>query len=194
MPLPVVVANNKDPYGARSFTVVHELTHVAIREGGICDLTNQGRVEPFCNHVAGAVLVPAPSLLADDVVQTHEAEPVWRDDELTRLAERFSVSREVVLRRLLILGRTDEDFYRRKRRELLAEWDRREETKREEQRWGPSPATKAVVRAGHYFSRLVLSRYHERAITASDVSTYLGVRMKHVPSIEQRIFGTTSGE
>jgi Zn-dependent peptidase ImmA (M78 family) len=187
-PLPVVVANNRDPYVARSFTLLHELTHVAIHEGGICDLSNRGRIEPFCNHVAGATLVPRRALLRDEVVRDHSPDAVeWGDDDLQELAETYRVSREVVLRRLLILGKTNEAFYRRKRRQLLDDFERREEDA-DEPRWGPSPSTTAVIRSGYYFSRLVLSSYAEGAITASDVSRYLGVRMKHVPGIEQMVF------
>ncbi len=187
-PLPAVVANNADPVAARSFTIVHEFVHVAVREGGICDLANRGHVEPFCNRVAGAVLVPARSLVAEEVVCEHGAHVEWQDVELQHLARRYRVSREVVLRRLLILGRTDDSFYRRKRQELLHEYERRV-AERRTPAWGPSPATTAVVRAGHYFSRLVLSSYSRGGITASDVAAYLGVRMKHVPSIERTVFG-----
>ena len=189
-PLPVVVANNRDPIAARSFTLAHELAHLAIHESGICDLSSSGRVEPFCNHVAGAILVPPDALLAEDIVREHDADVVWHDDELRLLARRYRVSREVVLRRLLIVHRTDEAFYRAKRRELLDEYDRREEERRGEARWGPSPATIAVARSGHYYSRLVLSNYLHGAITASDVTAYLGVRMKHVPRIEQIVLGS----
>jgi Zn-dependent peptidase ImmA (M78 family) len=187
-PLPAVVANNADPVAARSFTIVHELVHVAMREGGICDLANRGRVEPFCNRVAGAVLVPARSLIAEQVVREHGADVEWQDVELQHLARRYGVSREVVLRRLLILGRTDDSFYRQKRQELLDEYEQRV-AERRTPAWGPSPATAAVVRAGHLFSRLVLSSYSRGGITASDVAAYLGVRMKHVPRIERAVFG-----
>jgi Zn-dependent peptidase ImmA (M78 family) len=185
--VPVVVANNKDPFVARSFTVVHELVHVAIRQSGICDLrTDHGRVERFCNRVAGAMLVPAGDLLADDVVVGHGSRVDWRDDELVRLARRFKASREVVLRRLLLLGRTDGAFYRRKRKQLQEEYERRAAEPKET---GPiPPSTKAVIRSGHSCARLVLSSYSHRLITASDVASYLGVRMKHVPKIESDVF------
>jgi Zn-dependent peptidase ImmA (M78 family) len=193
-PLPAIVVNNRDPFGARSFTIAHELAHAAIHQSGICDLGNRGgRIEPFCNHVAGAILVPAQSLIEDGTVREHPAtEPVWRDDELERLGRYYKVSREVILRRLLILGRTDDAFYRRKRRELLAEYEQRKAAA-DDATWGPSPATMAVARAGYYFSRLVLRRYHDGAINASDVAVYLGVRMKHVPSIERAVFSPTAG-
>jgi Zn-dependent peptidase ImmA (M78 family) len=189
-PLPVVVANNRDPFPARSFTLLHELMHVALHQGGICDLHSSGRIEPFCT---GAVLVPSDALLAEEAVIRHGAEPVWADAELLELATLFRVSREVVLRRLLILGQTDEAFYRTKRHELLTEYARREEDDREIH-WGPSPSVMAVVRAGPAFTRLVLERYRERAITASDVSVFMGVRLKHIPRIEQFIFGRPGEE
>jgi Zn-dependent peptidase ImmA (M78 family) len=102
----------------------------------------------------------------------------------------YRVSREVILRRLLILGRTDDHFYSKKRREFAAEREQRKESDQRERGWGPSPATIAVVRAGHYFSRLVLTTHSRGAITASDVAEYLGVRMKHLPSIERNVFPT----
>ncbi|MGB9616108.1 MAG: helix-turn-helix domain-containing protein [Desulfomonilaceae bacterium] len=37
-PLPVIVTNVKDLPLARIFTMLHELVHVAIRQGGVCDL------------------------------------------------------------------------------------------------------------------------------------------------------------
>ena len=42
---------------------------------------------------------------------------------------------------------------------------------------------------GKPFARLVLDAYHADSITGSDVSEYLGVRLKHVPQIEKRLGG-----
>ena len=93
-PFPVIVVNGSDPVTARSFTLLHELAHIVLRNGGVCDLHHTvsprneiDRVEVFCSRVAGAVLVPAEA------------------------ARRFWVSCEVVLRRLLIVGKTTKDFY-----------------------------------------------------------------------------------
>jgi Zn-dependent peptidase ImmA (M78 family)/DNA-binding XRE family transcriptional regulator len=188
-PLPVVVANNSDPYVARSFTLIHEFTHAALHESGICDLGDGAHVERFCNHVAGAVLVPASSLLGEQTVRGHGGDPEWSDAELRRLAAAYRVSRETVLRRLLLLGRTDEQFYAKKRREFQSERNQRaaKETTGDTT-FGPLPSTIAVVRAGHYFARLVLTSHSRGTITASDVADYLGVRMKHIPSIERNVF------
>src|SRR4029077_13771241 len=67
---PVIVANGRDTPRARIFTLLHEFVHLLLNNGGLCDFrecsgvnTTEQRVEVFCNHVAGAVLVPASLLV-----------------------------------------------------------------------------------------------------------------------------------
>jgi len=190
-PLPAVVANIKDSPRARSFTLIHELTHVALHESGVCTLDDAERIEVFCNRVAGAVLVPADVLRAEEVVREHGSEPEWADREIEGLARRFSVSREVVLRRLLILGRTDQAFYQRKRNEYIEEY-REAEERRKSEPTEPRPIPRdliAVARTGQYLSLLVLSSYARGRITASDVADYFGIRIKHLAAVERRVFG-----
>ena len=60
-PLPVAVANIKDAPRGRIFTLVHEVAHVLLSDGGICDLHESAddgasRIEAYCNRVAGATL------------------------------------------------------------------------------------------------------------------------------------------
>jgi Zn-dependent peptidase ImmA (M78 family)/transcriptional regulator with XRE-family HTH domain len=190
-PLPAVVANIHDRPRARSFTLIHEFVHLALKRDGVCDLDDHGRVEPFCNHVAGAVLVPAPALLREPEVQHHDTdEPAWDDREIAALATRFSVSREVILRRLLILNRTSEAFYRAKREQYADEYEReRERRAQEEKKPRAIPQDLiAVARVGQYVSTLILSNYSHGRITASDVADYFNIRIKHLPAIERRVF------
>ena len=59
-----------DANAGRVFTLLHEFTHLLLRQGGVCDLvqtaenTPDSRLEAFCNAVAGAALVPVRALLA----------------------------------------------------------------------------------------------------------------------------------
>jgi len=188
--LPVIVANIHDPTTARSFTIIHELAHAALARSGVCDLNNRRRIEAFCNHVAGAVLIPPAALLGDDIAVAHGEVPTWRDDEIEALAQRFAVSREALLRRLLILGRTSEPFYRKKRREYERAW---QESRRRKRGTGFAPTeVVALARSGHYFTSLVLRGHAEGSIASSDVSDYLGVRMKLIPKIEQRLLASST--
>lgn len=74
--LPVVVLNAADLPRARAFTLLHEVAHLVVNVGGLCDpqrarhrpRTPDEGFEVFCNHVAGAVLVPSDSFLSHPVV------------------------------------------------------------------------------------------------------------------------------
>lgn len=187
-PLPAVVLNIKDAYSGRSFSLMHELAHVMLNRGGLCILEEGGarsevqKVEQFCNHVAGAVLLPRNQLLQEPEIPGHRMHEI-SDDVLSALARRYGASEEAVLRRLVILDRVPQTFYQRKR----AEYQRRYLELREKRANGgfAPPSTMAVTTAGKLFTRLVLQAYDDTLITSSDVSEYLGVRMKHLERIRK---------
>ena len=195
-PLPAIVANIKDRPRGRVFTLLHEFVHLMLHEEGLCDLSEdrsvppeERRVEVFCNHAAGAILLPRDTLLQEPQVHQHGRSPVWTEDELLTLSRHYQVSQESMLRRLLVLGRTNEDFYRAKRRDFLKTYSEREqEGKTREGDFAP-PDKLAVATAGRGFVRLVLDSYYNGRITAADLSEYLGVRLKHMPKIEEAVFG-----
>lgn len=191
-PLPVIVVNTRDAPAARVFSMMHELAHLTLRKGGMCDLVEHGsrppedqRIEVFCNAVAAETLVPMEALLGHSVVIRHGSDPQWRGKDLRMLAREFWVSREVILRRLLTARRTTTAFYEKARREFADEYEARAE-----RREGFSPPdVKAVSDAGRTFVRLVLTNYYRERITSRDVSDLLGVRLKHLARIEERVLG-----
>jgi Zn-dependent peptidase ImmA (M78 family) len=185
-PLPVVVVNDKNHERRRIFTMLHEFAHLLLREGGICDLdedpthpADTRSVEVFCNRVAGAALVPLDNLLEEEIVRSTSARSTLSDEEIVNLAQRYNASRETILRRLLIAGRTTEQFYLGKRQQYQQEAPPTRSGGR------ALPHTKALNTLGQLFPRLVLESYGERRITASDLSEYLGLRLKHLPRLEE---------
>ena len=194
--LPAVVVNTKDSVPGRIFSMFHELTHILLREGGICQFHDAPSVgaqesgnEQFCNSVAGAALVPQSNLLAETLVRTKQPLADWPDDHVAYLAERYGVSRETLLRRLLICHRITSDFYQRKRQQYQQEFRQyQQELRRKSKRsTGPPPYRLAVSTAGHTFVTLVLDSYHQDRITASDVADFLGVRLKHLTRIQSEV-------
>jgi Zn-dependent peptidase ImmA (M78 family)/transcriptional regulator with XRE-family HTH domain len=189
---PVIGLNGGDSVHGRIFTLIHELGHLYLGEGGSCDLGDftrpveeRGPAEVYCNRFAGAVLVPSKALLDDVAVRRADAHAEWSDAELHRLSSRFRVSREVVLRRLLIFGKADQEFYQARRDEYLA-LPRRARDKKP----APIPRPIMIVRdAGKPFARMVLDAYHADAISAVSVADYLGTQLKHLPAIEKRLAG-----
>lgn len=193
-PLPAVVVNIKDSPRGRTFTMLHELTHLMLHEGGLCDTLEEGgrrpedqRVEVFCNHVAGAALVPRQHLLTEELVREKPRRAEWADDEIARLARRYGVSREVLLRRLLIFERIPKTFYDRKARQYHEEYE--EQARQHPAEGFAPPHLMAISAVGPFFARLVLSSYYQEYITASEVSDFLEVRLRHLSKIEASVLG-----
>lgn len=199
-PLPVIVLNIKDSPPARTFTMVHELVHLMLREGGLCDLTEERlkrppemmRTERFCNVVAGATLVPRTALLSDPRIKSKgDKRSSWSDDELRPIAKRFGVSPLALLRRLLICERTSEAFYREKHEESEKRNSDQQNNNEGRGDGGFAPPDRiAVSTAGPFFVRLVLTNYRQDAITASAVSDFLAVRLKWLNKIEAAVLGS----
>jgi Zn-dependent peptidase ImmA (M78 family) len=175
---------------------MHELVHLVINIGGLCDpqrVRSRGNtpdedVEIFCNHVAGAVLVPALDLLRYPLVTGVTAPREWSDSAIQSLATHFAVSREVVLRRLLILDRTTDEFYERKRAEYLAQYRRLAQQRRESEDGGFAPYHLIVLRNnGRRYTQVVLDAYGSDRIAPGDVADYLGVRLERLDDISGAI-------
>jgi len=176
---PVIVLNSGDSLNARIFSLFHELGHLLLGQSGICDLSEEGKaVEQFTNRFSGEFLVPEPALLGHPVVQSHIGEE-WEDDDLHALGRQFKVSREVILRRLLITGSTTRSFYERKR----AEWEAsRKETRTKGGR--RVPARQCLRQNGVPFTARVLEAAERDIITYRDVSDYLSIGLKYLPAVE----------
>ena len=190
--LPVIVINTKDALKARIFSLFHELGHILLNEGGICDpsklggeeSTKKGRsIEAFCNFFAGAVLIPRESLLCHRLVAGKTPSYKWPERTLGTISNDFRVSKEVVLRRLLITGLTSREFYSIKHNE----WMKKE--KKPDSSIGKGIKRdipkECLQRNGMPLTSLVLDSYRNDRITTSDVADYLGIRVKHIPRIEK---------
>jgi Zn-dependent peptidase ImmA (M78 family)/DNA-binding XRE family transcriptional regulator len=188
-PLPAVVVNIKDAYRGRIFTLLHETTHIALNESGICDLDDNQRrnasaqIEAYCNRVAGAILFPRNDLLATNELRGHHStDMTWSDAEIQSLSRKFGGSREALLVRLLTLGRTNEKFYYKKRDDYRIEYAKWRDQPKEG--FAP-PHVVSLSSAGPLFTTLVIENFNREHITASDVSDYLRVRVKHLPEIQR---------
>ena len=184
-PFPVIVVNPKDsPYG-RIFTLIHELVHIALGESVIQNtdfeatlLSNLDPIEVFCNQVAAEVLVPEDELL--EIVNLEMFE-----EELSGTSKFFHVSPEVIMRRLLTLGKISRHDYRTYRNRQLAKY-----------KGTPARTSGAVPyhhrllnTAGEYFARTAFTAYYEQKITRAELASVLSnCDTKHLAKIEGTIF------
>ena len=184
-PLPVIVINPKDnPYG-RIFTLIHELVHIALGESVIQNTdfeetppSNLDPIEIFCNQVAGEVLVPENELL--EIVNLEMFK-----EELPRASKFFHVSSEVIMRRLLTLGKITQRNYQAYRNYQL------EKHRGIPARTGGAAPyhNRLLNTSGEYFARTAFTAYYEKKITRAELASVLSnCDTKHLAKIESAIF------
>jgi len=190
--LPVVVLNGGDAARARIFTLLHEFVHVLIATAGVCDLQERrdvgatDDVEVFCNRVAAATLLPAEVFLREPRVAAAPSSGRWADDTLRTLSERYSVSQEVILRRLYSLGLTNWDFLQEKTGEYQLAYEEHRE------RGAAKPGRPGYYRMrvrdlGRPLIRLALDAYYRDDINASELAGYLEVKLNKLPQLEKEL-------
>ena len=179
---PAIVLNSNDATNGRTFSLFHEYAHLLLGQSGICDLSEEGKtIEQFCNRFSGELLVPRQGLLAHPLVKVHGRQPAWDEEDLQQIARQFKVSREVILRQLLIVGQTTQRFYQSKREG----WEKEQYKKRKGGR--RIPERQCVRQNGIPFTSLVLESARLEKITYRDVSDYLSISLKHLAAVESLV-------
>ena len=119
---PIIYINNSKPKTRQIFTLFHELAHILFKIGGVDTrlddyidyLDNESkRIEIYCNKFAGEFLVPKKDF------ENHIMGKNLDEKLFSNLAELYSVSREVILRKLLDMGKIERSYYLDKRQEWI---------------------------------------------------------------------------
>ena len=186
--LPIIGVNDDDRPPAKSFTIIHELVHLMKRESSLCnDMTNTSQTlseEIFCNAVAGELLVPERAL--NITLKNGQYVSPYSKEDILQISKHFSVSRDVIIRRMLDLNKIDQLEY-----ETYADLFRREvEKEREEQREArkngmtvgiPRDISRETIdRTSPSISRLLYYGFGEDYFSKQDVARHLGIDQKHV--------------
>lgn len=193
-PAPVVAVNAKDPPNARIFTLFHEVAHLLLRRSGLCDLQDpsdlppeERKIEVFCNAFSGEFLVPSDDLRAR--VSSTSKNHVWEESELKELAIAYSVSREVIVRRLLSLNLATQAFYQQKRAQYSRESANRKQLSKSKTEGFRIPYFKLVLRSvGSNYASSVLRAMNQGRISESSAAGFLRVKVKHLDRLENAVF------
>ena len=184
LPYPTIVLNRTDSPLGRIFTLIHEFCHLMLKKGGICTARNideeHFEIERFCNTISGAVLVPRSELLRIQNIEHLDKTKRWEEYELNRLKKTFWASKEVILRRLLILNKTNKRHYQKKR----DEWKK---LPKPSNGGGPLPYKKVITGNSKNYIKIVLNAMYEDKITKQDVSYYLDMKLKHLSKLEEKL-------
>ena len=182
-PLPVIGINSKEASAAaRSFTLVHELTHIALARGRDeqvalreqRDDTAWQDVERFAEEVTSAVLIPEDTL-RDLLEKRSIRQDGWDVPAVRSLAAVFRVTPLAMATRLRGAGAFTWQGYNRWKQE----WDAYVATLKPRAGGFASPVDKTLGRAGRPFVQLVIEAMDSNRITAVDASRYLDLRFDH---------------
>lgn len=191
-PLPAIVLNGKDTPTGRTFTLLHELAHILLRAGGLCDTIageetiGGNSVERYCNEVAASVLMPSADVRCQPETRGKSPRSTWTEQEIKRISARFGVSREAMLLRLVELSLTSLAFYRAKRKEYAAQYQIPPDEN--EKSGAPPQHILAKKYNGTLYTRIVLSSFHRGGITLIEAAGHLNVRPKHIDALELEVF------
>jgi Zn-dependent peptidase ImmA (M78 family) len=179
---PVIYLNNSTSKTRQVFSLFHELAHLLFHINGISKFDTsyirqlplpERLIEQFCNALAAELLVPSADFDA-------QLRVIDRIDEraVERLATRYSVSREVVYRRLFDKGLITQTQYEEKAAEWAAQAEQRKNS------GGDYYATQAAY-LGERYLKLVFGRHYQGQLSLEQVADYLGVKTKSVAGLEE---------
>nr|WP_319376573.1 ImmA/IrrE family metallo-endopeptidase [uncultured Methanoregula sp.] len=194
----VIVVNSGDADRARLFTLFHEYAHILLNMPVVCnqgenDLNEYSGVEHWCNHFAGAFLAPQEEIEENPVIRQAVASGNYLR-AAGSIRQRFLISKEAGLMRLLTLKKISLAQYIQGRDQLRAEYALREAEKKRKEQTGNeeekpfrpiSLDRKCVAEKGAGYVSLVMENVRKGHISNSDALDYLDVKLRHLEKFQE---------
>lgn len=186
--IPIIGLNEEDRPPAKSFSMIHELVHILKRESSICnDMygSSNFQEEVFCNAVAGEVLVPEDSLRLLLINEYDSQIPLSKDD-IENIAKKYSVSRDVIARRLYDLRIITSTAYSTYLDLFRTDIEREREEQRIARKEGraiqiPRNISRETIdRTSPLVSNCLLNGYANDLLSKQEISRHLGIDQKHI--------------
>jgi len=184
---PIIYVNNSMAKTRQIFTLFHELTHLLFRTGGV-DMQNDAfvrrirgenkRIEVLCNRFAGEFLVPKEEF--DRAISRVRID----DEAIEKLAKRYKVSREVIMRKCLDRGLIDQAYYEERSQRWI-----KEAGERAGERTGGNYYSNVASYLGDNYLNLVFKSYYQNRFAMDQLAEYLGVKAASIPGLETAFLG-----
>ncbi len=181
---PVIMVNNSTSFTRQSFTLFHELAHLLYGVSGITtedtryidSLRGSDRaVEMACNRFAADFLVPRDSFPWSTFRGKFDVA-----DTVSEVARQYSVSREVILRRLL-----DEEIISRKTYVRYAEEWNTDFRRPEAKSTGGNYYLTQLAYLGDAYLRMAFSSYHSGRLTLPELADHLRIKARNLGTLEE---------
>jgi len=179
---PFIVVNTQDSASAKSFTLLHEVTHVWLGTTGISGGSDEVAIERFCNEVAGTILIPAQELSALQNINASTFEQAVT--QISEFASQRNVSRAMVSYKLFKAGQMNEVRWRelnqRFEQERAASKQAEKDKKAEDGGGGPNYYVLRRQRLGSALLGLLDRSLNSGAISPTKAAKILGVKPRSV--------------
>jgi len=180
---PLIFVNNSNSFARQVFTTIHEVGHILYGVNGVTDFDEtyiefmsalDRDLEVRCNAFAAHFLVPDDAFQED--LRAFKVEGV---EVIGDIADRYSVSREVILRRLLDHGAVTAEYYRA----MADDWNK-EYKRRTGKTTGGNFYLTRLAYLGEGYTRLAFENYNGGRLTRSELATHLNMNAKFLPKLE----------
>ena len=182
---PFIVINDQDAKAARSFTLIHELTHIWLGQSGVSGSpdfvlphTPIGTIEHFCNDVAGEFLLPS-SALAEGPANLKNADKDAASAKVREIAQAWGVSEAMVAYRLNRLGWISGQIYKSLSADYAARWHSIRQKQKEASKESDSGPSYYVVKRhklGNALVDIVRRTLRDNVLTHTKAAKVLGVK------------------
>lgn len=182
---PIILINNSTSFTRQLFTLAHELAHIIFEVGGatvieddyLSFLSDEERsIESNCNAFAAEFLLPESTFRKD----LEDLQSNW-ESKIGFVAEKYCVSREVILRRLFNNGLISRQDYKAFSEQFNKEYLRGSKGS------GGNYYSTRLSYLGEGYAKLAFSRYFQNQISFSDLSGHLNMSAKSVKSLGDRL-------
>ena len=178
--IPIAVIDAAESgYPAKIFTLWHEYAHLLLRMGGISNQNRNNSVERFCNAFTAHFLMPMSEFRREASLMAPRA-GAWEDSHVTRLANRFRVSKRAVAIHLQAARLAPEGFYGR----MSALWKSRTLPSSKGRATHPE---RIANRLGGRHVSLVMDALRQGILNKIDAREYLDIRPDHFEVVEAEV-------
>ncbi len=181
---PVIYVNNSNAKTRQIFTLFHELAHLLFGTSGIDSeyefrnplSDDNRRIETKCNRLAAEVLVP------EDALSSEIRHKIATESLAESVAEKFSVSREVIFRKFRDRGLVSYAEYKAAKQK----WDSQARGRRRS--GGGHFYRTRIAYLGEEYIRLAFERFYQNRIDDEELADYLAIKPKHIEPLEDTLF------
>ncbi len=183
---PVIFVNNSTSFTRQVFTLAHELGHILFGVSGVTDIDESyfrllspryQTIERKCNRFAAELLVPDSALrklISSSVDVSSKA--------MSELADAFSVSREVILRRFLDRALVSQQDYAERSREWNDDYLRNSSDTT-----GGDYYRTRMAYLGEGFTQLAFANYRDGRLSKTELAEHLNIKTRFVDKLEGRL-------